>query len=182
MLRLGPIRLHWSLLLGAALFCALQPKPLLLLGYVGVLVAHVAGHALLLLGTRSAVSGVMLHGLGGELLGEGEVTPLRRSLIALGGVLGQLALLCGALLAAHLLPPDLAEAFVRRNGIMLLLNLVPMRPLDGAQAWRLIPRLRARARASKLRGRIVVREVPVSGEVQKDVKDLIEKIRSTKVR
>jgi Zn-dependent protease len=147
-----------------------------------VLAAHVAGHALLLIGTRLAVGGVMLHGLGGELLGEGEVTPLRRSLIALGGVLGQVALLCGALLAAHVLPPELSEAFVRRNGIMLLLNLVPMRPLDGAQGWRLIPRLRARARANRLRRPIVVRDVPVSGEVQKEVGDLIEKIRSTKVR
>ena len=182
MLRLGPIQLHWSLLLGAALFCALEPRPLLLLGYAAVLFAHVAGHALAVLGTPLSVSGVMLHGLGGELLGKGEVTPLRRSLVALSGVLGQGALLCAALLAAHALPDDLSEAFVRRNGILLLLNLIPMRPLDGAQAWRIIPRLRAVARGRKLRGRIVVREVPVSGEVRKDVTDLLEKIRSTKVR
>ena len=182
MLRLGPIQLHWSLLLGAALFCALEPHPLLLLGYAAVLLAHVAGHALAVQGTKLSVSGVMLHGLGGELLGEGAATPLRKSVIALGGVLGQLALFAGALLAAHSLPPELSEAFVRRNGILLLLNLVPVRPLDGAQAWRLIPRLRAWARARTLRGRIVVREVPVSREVEKDVKDLLEKIRSTKVR
>lgn len=182
MLRLGPFQLHWSLLLGAALFCALEPRPLLLLGYAAVLLAHVAGHALAVLGTPLSVSGVMLHGLGGELLGKGEVTPLRRSLVALSGVLGQFALLCAALLGAHSLPADLSEAFVRRNGILLLLNLIPMRPLDGAQAWRIIPRLRSAARARKLRGRIVVREVPVSREVQKDVTDLLEKIRSTKVR
>ena len=91
-------------------------------------------------------------------------------------------LLGAALLAARFLPADLSEAFVRRNGILLLLNLIPIRPLDGAQAFRLIPRLRARARARKLGGRIVVREVAVSRQVQKDVKDLLEKIRSTKVR
>ena len=182
MLRLGPLQLHWSLLLGAALFCALEPRPFLLLGYAAVLLAHVAGHALAVLGTPLSVSGVMLHGLGGELLGKGEVKPLRRSLIALSGVLGQLALFCAALLAAHALPPDLSEAFVRRNGLLLLLNLIPMRPLDGTQAWRIIPRLRAAARGRKLRGRIVVREVPVSREVQKEVGDLLTKIRSTKVR
>lgn len=182
MLRLGPIQLHWSLLLGAALFCALEPRPLLLLGYAAVLFAHVAGHALAVPGTRLAVSGVMLHGLGGELLGEGEVPPLRRSLIALSGVLGQLALLGAALLAAHALPADLSEAFVRRNGILLLLNLIPMRPLDGAQAWRLVPRLLARARGNRLRGRSLVREAAVSRQVEKDVKDLLERIRSTKVR
>src|SRR3954466_15292837 len=98
MLRLGPIRLHWSLLLGAALFCALQPRPLLLAGYVAVLLAHVVGHALAVAGTRLRVGGVFLHGLGGELLGEGEVAPLRRSLIALGGIAGQAALLVLALL------------------------------------------------------------------------------------
>jgi Zn-dependent protease len=178
MLKLGPLRLHWSLLLGAALFTALQPHPLLLLGYATVLFAHVAGHALAVAGTRLSVNGVMLHALGGELLGEGEVTPLRRSLIALSGVLAQLALLAGAALAVRHLPPDLAEALVRRNGIVLLLNLIPVKPLDGAQAWRLFPRLAAANRARKLRGRIVVREVPPSRQVQKDVTDLLDKIRN----
>ena len=182
MLRLGPVQLHWSLLLGAALFCTLEPRPLLLLGYAAVLLAHVAGHALLVLGTPLSVGGVLLHGLGGELLGEGQATPLRKSVIALGGVLGQLALLGCSLLAVHALPPDLSEAFVRRNGILLLLNLLPVRPLDGAQAWRIIPRLRSSLRGRRLRGRAVVREGPVSREVEKDVKDLLEKIRSTKVR
>jgi hypothetical protein len=183
MLKLGPLRLHWSLLLGAALFTALSPRPLLLLGYAAVLFAHVAGHAFAILGTRLSATGVMVHALGGELLGEGEVTPLRRSLIALGGVLAQLALLAFAALAVRHLPPDLADALIRRNGIVLLLNLMPVKPLDGAQAWRLFPRLAAANRARTLRGRIVVREVPASRQVQKEVTDLLDKIRnSPKVR
>src|SRR5260221_5210439 len=125
MWRLGPLRLPWSLLLGALLFCALEPRPLLLLGYLTVLFAHVAGHALAVAGTRLGVSGVMLHGLGGELLGEGEVPPVRRSVIALAGVLGQLALFSAALLARGHRPPDLAEAFLPRNGTLPLLNLWP---------------------------------------------------------
>jgi stage IV sporulation protein FB len=183
MLKLGPLRLHWSLLLGAGLFAALQPRPLLLLGYAAVLLSHVAGHAFAVAGTRLSVSGVMLHALGGELLGEGEVSPLRRSVLALSGVLGQLALLAGAALAVRHLPPDLADALIRRNGMVLLLNLIPVKPLDGAQAWRLLPRLAAASRATRLRGRIVVREVPPSRQVQKDVTDLLDRIRSsTKVR
>ena len=59
MLRLGPLRLHWSLLLGAALFCALEPRPLLLLGYLAVLFAHVAGHGLAVMGTRRGAPGSM---------------------------------------------------------------------------------------------------------------------------
>lgn len=182
MLGIGPIKLHWSLLLGGLLFCAAQPDPLLLLGYAAVLLAHVAGHALAVAGTRLDVRGVMVHGLGGELLGEGDVSPVRRSMIALAGVLAQIALLCGALAAQEHLPLELVDAFVRRNGIMLLLNLIPMRPLDGAQAWRIFPRLRARARAHKLQGPIVVREPPIPRQVKQDVNELLDRIRSTKVR
>ena len=65
MLKLGPLRLHWSLLLGAALFCALTPHPLLLIGYGAALLAHVTGHSFAVLGTRLSVRGVMLHALKG---------------------------------------------------------------------------------------------------------------------
>ena len=175
MLRLGPLRLHWSLLLGAALFCALQPRPLLLVGYAAVLLAHVSGHALAVAGTRLRIGGVLLHGLGGELLGEGEVAPVRRSLIALGGIAGQAALLVAALLVS--MPPDLHDAFTRRNGVLLLMNLIPLKPLDGALAWKLPARLRA---ARRLRFRGAMRS---SRAVQKDVADLLEKIRgSSRVR
>jgi hypothetical protein len=174
-LRLGPLRLHWSLLLGAALFCALQPRPLLLLGYAAVLLAHLLGHALALAGTRLRVDGVMLHALGGELLGEGEVSPVRRSLIALCGVLAQVALLALALLVP--MPGDLQEAFTRRNGVMLLMNLVPLKPLDGALAWKLPRRLRD-ARRLRFRG-----EMRASREVQEDVANLLKRIRgSSRVR
>jgi Zn-dependent protease len=174
MLRVGPLRLHWSLLLGAALFCALQPRVLLLLGYAALLLAHLLGHALAVARTPLRVEGVMLHALGGELLGSGEVSPVRRSLIALCGVAGQAALLALALFIA--LPADLNDAFTRRNGVMLLLNLVPVKPLDGALAWKLPQRLRA-ARRLRFRG-----EMRSSRQVQKDVSDLLRKIRSSRVR
>ena len=175
MLRLGPLRLHWSLLLGAALFCALEPRPLLLLGYAAVLFAHVLGHLLAVAGARLRVDGVMLHALGGELLGEGEVSPVRRSLIALSGVAAQAALLALALFLP--LPGDLVDAFTRRNGVLLLMNLIPVKPLDGALAWKLPARLRA---ARRLRFRGAMRS---SRAVQKDVADLLQKIRgSSRVR
>ena len=175
MLRFGPLRLHWSLLLGAALFCAVQPRPLLLLGYLAILAAHVVGHALAVAGAPLRVEGVALHALGGELLGTGEVTPLRRSVIAACGVAAQALLLGLALLVS--VPEDLRDAFTRRNGVMLLLNLIPIRPLDGALAWKLPRRLLA-ARRRKFRG-----EIRSSREVQKDVSELLRKIRgNTRVR
>lgn len=174
MLRLGPLRVHWSLLLGAALFCALEPRPLLLLGYAAVIAAHVLGHALAVAGTRLRVDGVMLHALGGELLGEGEASLVRRSLIALGGVAAQAALLAVAMLLP--MPGDLHDALTRRNGILLLMNLIPLKPLDGALAWKLPRRLRA---ARRLRFRVEMRS---SREVQKDVADLLRKIRGSRVQ
>lgn len=175
MLRVGPLRLHWSLLLGAALFCAAQPRPLLLLGYLAILAAHVAGHALAVTGAPLRVEGVALHALGGELLGTGDVSPLRRSVIAACGV-GAQALLFGLALFVPM-PEDLQDAFTRRNGIMLLLNLIPVRPLDGALAWKLPRRLLA-ARTMKFRG-----AMRSSREVQKDVSELLRKIRgNTRVR
>jgi Zn-dependent protease len=174
-LRLGPLRLHWSLLLGAALFCALQPRPLLLVGYAAVLLSHVVGHGLAVAGTPLRVGGVLLHGLGGELLGQGEVSPVRRSLVAFGGVAGQAALLVAALLVS--MPHDLHDAFTRRNGVLLLMNLIPVKPLDGALLWKLPGRLRA---ARRLRFRGAMRS---SRAVQKDVADLLRKIRgSSRVR
>ena len=169
MLRAGPLRLHWSLLLGAFLFCAAQPHPLLLLGYLLLLAAHVLGHLCATAGTRLRVSGAMLHALGGELLGAGEASSVRVSFIALSGVLAQLVLLLVALWVP--MPPDLHDAFTRRNGVMLLLNLVPLKPLDGAQAFRLPRRLLA-ARRARMR--------PVMSsprQVEKDVADLLSRIR-----
>src|SRR5436189_6349726 len=102
MLRLGPLRLHWSLLLGAALFCTLQPRPLLLLGYAAVLLIHLTGHAMAAPGVR----GVPIHGLGAEI--DCEQSPLRRSIRAWPGPLAEPA----ALLAASLLhlPAALPDA------------------------------------------------------------------------
>jgi Zn-dependent protease len=175
MLRVGPLRLHWSLLLGLVLFMAPQPRLLLALGYVAVLLTHLLAHALAVAGTPLRVEGVMLHALGGELLGSGDVSPVRRSLIALCGVVGHAALLVLALRVT--LPSELTEAFIRRNGVMLLLNLIPVKPLDGALAWKLPQRLRA---ARRLRFRGAMRS---SREVQKDVQDLLSKIRGgTRVR
>ena len=173
MLRLGPVRLHWSLLLGAALFCALQPDAPVLAGYGALLAVHVLGHAVAVVGTRLRVDGVMLHALGGELLGEGETTPVRRSLVALAGAAAQALVLLAALWLP--LPPELHEAFTRRNGVLILMNLIPVKPLDGALAWKLPARWRA---ARRLRT-----ESASPRAVEKDVADLLRRIRgSTRVR
>lgn len=176
MLKLGPLRLHWSLLPAAALFCALQPHRWLLAGYAAVLLAHVLGHGLALIGTDLHARGLVLHGLGGELTGGGEATPVRRSLVASAGVSAQLLLLIAALVLRDGLPAELVDALTRRNGFLLLLNLIPLKPLDGALLWRLPARLRAARRSRP-------RDPPATRQVRGEVRDLLKQIRgSSKVQ
>ena len=163
-LKLGPLHLHWSLLLGALLFCAPRFSPLLLLAFAGVTCAHLLGHlaAMLLCGVRP--KSLSLHGLGGEF--EGAAEPLQSSIIAWGGAVGQAVLVIAGLLLP--LPHDLGIALVRLNGVSLALNLLPVPPLDGAEAWRIFSRLRRRARRPAM---------PDPRRVQRDVQDLLKKLK-----
>jgi Zn-dependent protease len=82
---------------------------------------------------------------------------VQRAAIAWGGVLAQLALLIPALAVALFLPApqsaflaELLEAFTRTNAILIAFNLIPIKPLDGAEAWPLFGHLRRRrARVKK---------------------------------
>src|SRR5262249_7366458 len=76
----------------------------------------------------------------------GAVRPLDRCLIAWGGVLGQSALFTVSCLLVSVLPVirsdalhELIYALIVANFFLVLLNLLPMRPLDGAEAWRIVP-------------------------------------------
>src|SRR5690606_15128439 len=84
---------------------------------------------------------------------EGRVSPLARSAIAWGGVLAQAALfgITWALLATpwaprHWLPAQMLSVWLEPNLVLIALNLLPFRPLDGAEAWKLFGRLRRRRR------------------------------------
>ena len=118
------------------------------------------GHALLCRFYGLWVVSVDIHGLGGLCHYRGSPTALQRSVIAWGGVLTQGALyvitwsLLGmvGLLPSHFLR-QLALVFLGTNLWLMLLNLLPIAPLDGAEAWRL-PRLwwqRRRGTSSRAR-------------------------------
>lgn len=166
-LAIGKIELHWSLALGALLFCAPRFSLLLLGAFFAVVAAHAVGHLVAILACGLRPASLSLHGLGGEVGFTGSKSPVESSAIAWSGALGQGALLVVALLLP--LPHDLGLALVRLNGVMLALNLLPVAPLDGAEAWRLFQRLRRRPRRAVL---------PDPLRVQKDVQELLKKIRS----
>lgn len=139
----APIRLHWTFpaLLAAE---ALISGSALSLAYLACMLAHEVGH------------GVAARRLGGDVLAidlwpvlglchlEGGLPPLSRSLVALAGPGVNLALFAAAQallsLGPGLLPRQLqtgASAVAVINLVFLPLNLLPVRPLDGAEGWRL---------------------------------------------
>lgn len=151
-----PVRIHWSALLGAVFFSGFRFAPGAWLGFVLVILAHELGHALVVRATRQQLLGVDVHALGGECRWSGYASPLERALIAWGGVWAQLALflvalplswLVGASLGAFGL--DLFYALTWSSLFLAAINLLPVRPLDGAEAWKLPGLLAAHFRARR---------------------------------
>ncbi|MEB2314428.1 MAG: hypothetical protein OZ921_19005 [Sorangiineae bacterium] len=151
-----PIRLHWSLALGALLFGGFQFAPAFWVGFVVVVLVHEAGHALLVRRFGQRVLGIDITGFGGLTRWAGATTPMQRSIIAWGGVLAQGALLLLTLGALALMGPprtvmgaELSSVLTRTNLWIIALNLLPLPPLDGALAWRLVPMLLERVKRAR---------------------------------
>jgi hypothetical protein len=89
-------------------------------------------------------------GFGGLCRWQGYPTPRRRVLIAWSGVLAQAVLALATLATVTVIsrtaprppmPPfaaDLVDALLRANLWMILVNLLPIPPFDGAEAWGIV--------------------------------------------
>jgi Zn-dependent protease len=146
-----PIRLHWSIPVGAFVFGRFQIVPGFWLGFFLLILIHELGHAALVRRYRLSVEAVDVHGLGGLCRYSGYPSDLERAVIAWGGVLAQAALLGVTWATLWLLGPpttafgaDLVYAFTTGNLIIGALNLLPVPPLDGAEAWKVFGLWRAR--------------------------------------
>ena len=151
-----PIRIHWTAIVGALFFSGFRIAPGAWLGFLVVILVHELGHALVVKATKQRVLGVEVHGYGGHCEWSGNPTPLGRASIAWGGVWAQMGLFVLALPLAvmfsgggssHL--DDLLRALTVNNLFLAGINLIPVPPLDGAEAWKLFPLLRARWNASR---------------------------------
>ncbi len=150
----APIQVHWSVLVGLILVGGLRPGAWV--GFLAVILAHELGHAVLVRRFGQHVVALSLHALGGECHWVGGPTPRQRTLIAWGGVAGQ-AVLLGLAWGLILLAPQmfrgsfgdpLGRALVYSNVVIAAFNLLPIPPLDGVEAWRLLFR---RGRGSSLK-------------------------------
>lgn len=152
-LRLGrlagtDLRVHWSLPVGALLFTRARFEPILWTCFAVIIIVHELGHAAAVKAAGFSVCGIDMTGLGGHCRWRGRASDLERAWIAWGGVLAQTLLLFVVLIARAIwgAPQSRAgllasEAFVSINLWIAALNLVPFRPLDGADAWRLFGEL-----------------------------------------
>jgi hypothetical protein len=146
-----PIRLHWSLLVGSLFLSRLEWRPGIWLGYFVVVVWHEMGHAMLVRRMGLRTHEIQVHGLGGVCVYDGTASPYQRAVIAWGGVLAQAIVLFVAWPLDFALGPftepfvfDLMRVFVISNAIIIAINLVPIGPLDGKDAWKLFGLWRAR--------------------------------------
>lgn len=146
-----PIQLHWSIPVGAFVFGRFQIVPGFWLAFFLLVLIHELGHAMLVRRYHLAIEAVQVHGLGGVCAYSGYPSALERSIIAWGGVLAQ-AVLLGLTYAfvwtvgspASAFGSQMIHAFTWTNLIIMGINLLPIRPLDGAEAWKVFGLMRNR--------------------------------------
>jgi stage IV sporulation protein FB len=168
----APIRLHWTIPVGAVLFSGLRFAPAFWGAFFGLILIHELGHAALVRYFKHRVHAIDVMGFGGLCHWSGAATPFQRASIAWGGVFAQAVVLAGTWIALILLGPprsmavaEVVDVFTRANLWLIALNLLPVQPLDGAEAWPLFRHLkdgwknrRKRPKAPKRRA-----SVPVGG-------------------
>lgn len=171
-----PIRIHWSVPVCALLAGGLKVAPGAWLAYLLLILIHEAGHAFVVrrVGARALALDVL--GFGGLCWWEGSVTPIQRACIAWGGVWAQMVvfaiagvsvLLVG--MPAHPFAAQMVDVALVSNLWLIGVNLLPIPPLDGKEAWSLFPLLRRRfeqRRARRALSRVSVLVVPHLDEKQ----------------
>lgn len=161
-----PIKVHAALPLGLFLFSGFRFAPLEWACVLGLILVHELGHAWVVRLVGGSATEVMIHGFGGWCAWRGDVTKLGRAAIACGGVAAQLVLLLIVLAvkAAGLWHWSRTSSVVywaltSSNAYLIAFNLIPIAPLDGAEAWAFPSLLGMRARRALTTHRDVEHEV-----------------------
>lgn len=141
----APIRIHWTTPLVAFVLTNFSFVPGAWLGFLVLVLVHEIGHAIAVRSFGANVVSVNAHGLGGTCEWYGHVTARQRAIIAWGGVLAQAALYIPARFVAAMVPSwgiigEIMYTLTATNLILIVVNLLPIRPLDGAEAWKLFRR------------------------------------------
>ena len=153
------LHVHWSAVaLAGVMFGAWHRQPAYAIEaiacYFGLILLHEVGHAAMALRLGYRAPDIYLSMIHGLCSYDAPETFREEALVAWGGVLAQLAVALPLLALAQV--PTIASlsfvgiliaAFGYFSLAMVAMNLVPVRGLDGANAWRLLPILAADLRA-----------------------------------
>lgn len=178
-----PIRIHFSAPLGAIFFSQFQWMPGYWLGFVLLILMHELGHAVVAKLCKLPVKRIDVHGFGGVCYSGGSQTPLQRSLVSWGGVWAQLVVFVAAFVLLKVPIPrgafltEFLSSFLWNNLILAAINLIPMEPFDGADAWKLPKLLKQRWSAPRNAPRAQPKALG-SGKGGADVIDLQERVRA----
>jgi stage IV sporulation protein FB len=180
-----PIRIHWTMPVGALVFGGLRFAPAFWVGFLVLVLIHELGHAFYVKRYGHRVLSIEVTGFGGLCRWSGAATPYERAAIAWGGVVAQglLLIVAHAVLLA-LGPPralwsaELAHVFTVTNLWLIGLNLLPIPPLDGAEAWPLARHVFGRLRSGRRRPTPPAAGPPGPRAPDPELRRLAEKFRS----
>lgn len=143
----APVRVHWTTPIGLFILTRFSVNPLVWAALAAVIVVHELGHAFLARRYHMKVLSIDVTGVGGVCRLEGNPSRREASIVAWGGVLAQVGLLVAALVVKSILHvvafgvlDGVFDTLIHTNLLVAALNLLPIHPLDGAQAWRLFTR------------------------------------------
>lgn len=197
-----PITLHWTVLLALPWFYyqtrSVSATAISCVAFFFLLVVHELGHAAVARWRNVGVERVQLFFVHGLCAHDEPYNEEDDVLIAWGGVAAQFVVLVVAfgtnlLLAAfapfpYWLAAPLFGVLIQTNLLIMVINLIPVAPLDGAKAWRALPLLWERAqrtswaaslrKLSAARGR--ARNRKLEAEAQRITTDIIDKLKKGK--
>ena len=197
-----PISLHWTVFIGIAWFFyqtrSLLDTAVAFFAFCFLLLVHELGHAALARWRQVEVHEIQLLFLHGNCSHEQPAYELDDVLIAWGGVAAQFVILVIALAAdvllatlspsARELSSPVLHVLIGTNVFIMIVNLIPVAPLDGAKAWRILPILAEWAKetswAHRWRRRSAAREAARGKKLEADSEriaaDIIDKLKKRK--
>ncbi|HJY76071.1 MAG TPA: hypothetical protein VKE95_05530 [Burkholderiales bacterium] len=197
-----PVLLHWTVFIGLFWFYyktrSVPATAISFAAFFFLLIAHEFGHAAVARWRGVGVDEIELFFIHGLCRHEEPYYERDDVLIAWGGVAAQFVVMViafgtGKLLTtlspfAYQAATPLFRVFIETNFVMVAFNLIPVAPLDGAKAWRIVPmlvkRMQGTSWATSLRKRAVARESArdrhLEAESERIAADLIEKLRKGK--
>lgn len=171
-----PIFLHWTVLLGLPWFLyrtrSVTDTAISFAAFFALLLVHELGHAAVATWRRVEVHRIELLFLHGFCVHDQPYDEEDDILIAWGGVAAQFVVFILALGFDMLLGPrspythpvtfSILLVLIDTNLLIMIINLIPVAPLDGAKAWRCVPILREWAGrtswATRLRSLLAARQ------------------------